>query len=63
MTCRHGSTCRYKSYWKYWQHVNGAEGPPVKRIKVIHDDLCRHFDVVHCMSGGFLNLYLLLSAK
>lgn len=25
--------------------------------------LARKFDVVHCMSGGFLNLYLILSAK
>jgi hypothetical protein len=27
-----------------------------------HEQLARHYDVVHCMSGGFLNLYLLLAA-
>lgn len=25
-------------------------------------ELCRHYDIIHCMSGGFLNLYLLLAA-
>uniref|UniRef100_A0A7S0W402 AB hydrolase-1 domain-containing protein n=1 Tax=Hemiselmis tepida TaxID=464990 RepID=A0A7S0W402_9CRYP len=27
------------------------------------ENIARHFDLVHCMSGGFLQLYLLLAAK
>ena len=29
-------------------------------VPIANADLDRHFDVVHCMSGGFLQLYVLL---
>ena len=43
---------------RYVKGLPGASRPAAP----LNAELDREFDVVHCMSGGFLNLYLLLSA-
>lgn len=49
----------YRSMRKRWLHpeTSISEERPLPNA-----ELARHFDVVHCLSGGFLALYVLLSS-